>query len=231
MKKFFKFIVAIAVMLIAMTSLCASAQTVEVTTANFPVIINGNLVNNSMREYPFIVYKDITYFPMTYEDCSFLGVENNWSAESGNILAKTASSGVYCDYLSTELSLVDHSKYATIVSTPITVLGESINNASQEFPILNYNNVLYFPLTWDWSQKFGWRTTFTQHYPWGVLEVTTEDFADAGFLFLYNIDSSKEPRKHEIAKTDFLYLASTCYNAEYSYSKNYCGETDVVPEG
>lgn len=226
MKKFSKFIVALLALFIMVIPFSASAQEVNVSVVSFPVIINGNLVNNDMREYPFILYKDITYFPMTYEDCAFLGVENNWSAESGNVLTKTVSSGIYCDHLSPELSLKEHSKVATIVSTPVTVLGEVINNGAQEFPILNYNNVLYFPLTWDWSQKFGWRTTFTTTSTFGNLEVATEDFADAGYLFVYSIDKNKEPKKFEIARTDFLYLMNSCYNAEFGFSPNYTGNTD-----
>ncbi len=218
---------AIAILVIMLSFTVSASQQVQVTTASFPVVINGNIVNNRMREYPFILYKDITYFPMTYEDCAFLGVENNWTAQSGNILTKATPSGVYCDYISTQLSLVKHGKVATIVSTPITVLGETIDNNAQEFPILNYNNVLYFPLTWDWSQKFGWSTIFHTNR---TLEVTTEGFDNAGYCFLYSIDKSKEPKKLDIQNTDLRYMMDT-YIEEYSYSPNYSGNPSATADG
>jgi len=195
MKKIINLIMVIAALVVFLIPFGANANEVSVTCAQFPVVVNGRLVNNSMREYPFILYKSITYFPMTYDDCAFLGIENNWTKESGNIITKTSSSGKYNDFLSPALDETAKDGTASIVTTPVTVLGEAINNSLQEYPILNYKNVLYFPLTWDWSQKFGWKTTFGENR---FLEVSTDGFNDSGYYYLYG-RGGEEIQKNRIA--------------------------------
>ena len=54
------------------------STTVTVTLPTFKVVFNNTNVDNRYSKYPLIVYKDITYFPMTYSDCRFLGLESKW---------------------------------------------------------------------------------------------------------------------------------------------------------
>lgn len=187
MKRTLKIISAVALLMLLLIPLSAAASQVAVSQATFPVIINGRVVENDYREYPFILYNGITYFPMTYEDCSYLGLENNWTQEAGNVITKTQASGYYRDFINPAGDFFPANAIATIVNTPINVMGEAINNATQEYPILNYNNVLYFPLTWDWGQKFGWAVTFHENKQ---LEIATGDFADIGYYYLYNIENA-----------------------------------------
>ena len=46
-----------------------AADTVQVTLPSFSVTLNGQTTGNDYSKYPLLVYKDITYFPMTYYDC------------------------------------------------------------------------------------------------------------------------------------------------------------------
>ena len=48
---------------------------------SFDVHFNGNKVESTYREYPLLVYKDITYFPMTYFDSRHLGLVTEWDGE------------------------------------------------------------------------------------------------------------------------------------------------------
>lgn len=61
------------------------AGSVNVTLPNFPVTLNGTKVNNDYSKYPLIVYRDITYFPMTYGDCRFLGLESDWNGNAAGL--------------------------------------------------------------------------------------------------------------------------------------------------
>ena len=54
------------------------STTVTVTLPTFKVVFNNTNVDNRYSKYPLIVYNDITYFPMTYSDCRFLGLETKW---------------------------------------------------------------------------------------------------------------------------------------------------------
>ncbi|MFC3845680.1 hypothetical protein ACYEXS_29955 [Paenibacillus sp. MAH-36] len=66
---------------------------VRVTLPNFEVKLNGHKVENQFREYPLLVYRDITYFPMTWYDTRLLGLEANWSQGEGlNIKQKQVTS-------------------------------------------------------------------------------------------------------------------------------------------
>ena len=196
MKKIFGLALAI-IMLLALAVPASAATTLPVIKAEFPVIINGRVVENSIREYPFILCNSITYFPMTYEDCAFLGIENNWTASEGNVITKSTPSGYYRDFIDPELTNRKKGETATVVTTPVTVLGQKINNAAETYPILNYKNVLYFPLTWDWGQKFGWNISFSEEK---VLEVTTEGFEDKGYFYSYSVSKDEvKLEKNEIA--------------------------------
>ena len=44
------------------------AADVTVTLPSFPVTLNGVTIEQSQNQYPMLVYKDITYVPMTWAD-------------------------------------------------------------------------------------------------------------------------------------------------------------------
>lgn len=53
----------------------AAVKNVAVTVPSFGITLNETNVDNSHRQYPLLTYKGITYFPLTYSDPRFLGVE------------------------------------------------------------------------------------------------------------------------------------------------------------
>jgi hypothetical protein len=64
----------------------AAEDNVRVTLPDFPVELNHHQIDNRNREYPLLVYKDITYFPMTWYDSRLLGLETQWSQQDGLII-------------------------------------------------------------------------------------------------------------------------------------------------
>lgn len=52
-------------LLTGVPSTAIAAQNVTVTLPTFPVTLNGYQMSPAYDEYPVIVYKVITYFPMT----------------------------------------------------------------------------------------------------------------------------------------------------------------------
>lgn len=89
-------VISILVITSTVVSYGATASNgVKVTLPEFKVTINGISMENSYSRYPLIVYKDITYFPMTYSDCRFLGIETNWKGnEEGLVIDTTDITGV-----------------------------------------------------------------------------------------------------------------------------------------
>ncbi len=134
----------------------AADTRLNVTLPSFPVTLNGQTVDNRNREYPLIVYKDITYFPMTWFDSRYLGLENRWSPDQGLTVQQSSITAAYHPYASAKANTAS-SYRAELAQGPITVNGQTIENSTEEYPLLGFRNVTYFPLTWRFAHDaFGW---------------------------------------------------------------------------
>lgn len=151
--------IAVAVTAMVLPFGASAAKNVNVIIPEYPVVINGTRVNNVHREYPFIWYNGITYFPMTYHDCSYLGLYNEYSTKNGNVITLSENDGEYYDYYSST-GYTSKNLKATVAEGKIKVNGTTVRNKYEEYPILNFNDVLYFPLTWDWCMEFDWKINF-----------------------------------------------------------------------
>ncbi|AFS77634.1 hypothetical protein Curi_c05600 [Gottschalkia acidurici 9a] len=134
----------------------AKEQTVKTTLPNFTVTLNGNKVNNQYRQFPLLVYKDITYFPMTWFDSRLLGIETEWSQTNGLKIEQKKITSSFEDY-STKLKNAN-TQYAKTLDFKITLNGKLINNSNEEYPLLSFRDVTYFPLTWKFAHnEFNWK--------------------------------------------------------------------------
>lgn len=136
------------------------SNNIMVTLPDFKVTMNEEVVNNDYSKYPLIVYKDITYFPMTYSDCRYLGVESIWKGnKEGLEIEKT---GVTCAYNPYKASGRNKKNYrAKIASFAIKVNGNLIDNSKQPYPLLSFRDITYFPMTWKFGvDEFGWDYSF-----------------------------------------------------------------------
>ena len=137
-----------------------AAEQVQVTLPSFSITLNGQTMQNDYSKYPFIVYKDITYVPMTYYDSRLLGIKTDWSAENG--LSITACEDTLAEYKREVLDTKNRRKQtASISDSRITVNGTVIDNRRETYPLLLFRNVTYFPLTWRFAvDEFGWQYQF-----------------------------------------------------------------------
>lgn len=137
----------------------AASRTVTVTIPAFPLTVNEVAVENSDSQYPWIVYQDITYAPMTYYDCRFLGLESVWSADRGLEIVR---SGVRWDYHKYPSHTKNRASYtARVAAEAITVNGRPIDNGQEPYPFLVFRDITYFPLTWRFAvDEFGWTYAF-----------------------------------------------------------------------
>lgn len=138
----------------------AAGRTVRASLPGHAVTLNGLSVFSDYSRYPFLVYKDITYFPMTYYNCKLLGLRKDWTEEDGLSIGRDTDG--FSEYIR-EVQSVKNAKaqQAQLVEGPIMVNGKEIDNSSETYPILSFRDMVYFPLTWRFAvEEFGWDYTF-----------------------------------------------------------------------
>lgn len=135
------------------------AQDVSVSLPRYSVVLNDAKVDNVHSKYPLVVYKGITYFPMTFYQCRFMGIESKWTNEDGLEINK---SGVIGEYRPDLIKSKNNRTYtASIADFNIKVNAKSVDNSNEEYPLLVFNNVTYFPMTWKFAvDEFGWDYKF-----------------------------------------------------------------------
>ena len=139
----------------------ASAKEAKVTLPSFDVTLNGTVIENTNREYPLIVYNDITYFPMTYYDCRYLGLTTDWNNDTRTL--SIDKDNITCAYRDYKTQNTNSKAYtASVCEFKINVNGEKIDNSVEEYPLLTFRDITYFPLTWRFAyEEFGWEYSFT----------------------------------------------------------------------
>ena len=144
---------------------------VSISLPEFEIKMNNVTIENDMRKYPFIVYNDITYVPMTYQDSKFLGLNTDWNKYNGLNICKIdsvwkKSPEMQAFTYSPEMQSVENisKDQASISMGDIKINGEQIDVNSirdAEYPILVYRDVTYFPLTWHYAvEEFEWEYSF-----------------------------------------------------------------------
>ncbi len=135
-------------------------KSVTVTIPAYGITVNGVKIDNSHIQYPFIVYNDITYFPMTYNDCRFLGLETEWQGNTTGLAVE--KTGITAAYKPQKASAKNGGRYpASVPDFPVKVNGKTVDNSKEQYPLLSFRNVAYFPMTWEFGVKeFGWDYSF-----------------------------------------------------------------------
>lgn len=163
MKRMMLCIIMAVLVVMGMVTMACGAQegtSAGVTLPEFKVTINGEEINNINSKYPLIVYKDITYFPMTYNDCRFLGLESYWKGNTeGLFIETTGVTAAYNPYRTSAKN--SRNQMASVPDFPITVNGKAIDNSKEEYPLLSFRDITYFPMTWKFGvDEFGWDYNF-----------------------------------------------------------------------
>lgn len=163
----------LAMIILAVGSLCSEpilawADTpVKVTLPTFKVTLNGTPVDNTNNQYPLLVYKDMTYFPMTYHGARFLQVKANWYENVQVLFVGKAEEKEAVLQLEKASSPNKSSYTAAIPAYKIAVntirASDFLDNNQEPYPVLNFRGITYFPLTWRFTvEEFGWEYQFDE---------------------------------------------------------------------
>lgn len=139
-----------------------AANVVSVQVPDFSVVLNDNPYDNQHAKYPLLVYQDVTYFPMTYQLTRSLGLATGWDQKKGLYIVQ------HTEYTDVAAEMGGNNKLggvykATIPTYPVWVNGWQVDNSKEQYPLLNFRDVTYFPLSWHYvHDEFGWNIVWNK---------------------------------------------------------------------
>jgi hypothetical protein len=162
-KNIFLWLICIIGLSVLPSAAGAEGGAVNVHVANFPVKVNGQLMNNERSQFPFIVYKDITYAPLNWDTLQELELSADWNEQDGLTIYKICCANSYWVYKSLEKQPYDQhlsayqssnrSYTAHVANYPIQIWGNQIKNDEELYPFLEFRDVTYMPLTWGMAHS------------------------------------------------------------------------------
>ena len=120
---------------------------IEVQLSQNLVELNGRRYENSNIEYPFINYLGFSYIPLTYYGCRMLGINCDWTEETGVVLSRGGemAEDIIGDNGMTENVL----EKATFYKGNLTINGTVYEYGDTAYPLIHYKNVVYMPVLWQ----------------------------------------------------------------------------------
>lgn len=157
MKKLTAIILAIMMAFSISSQVMAREDTVVIP--DYEIIIDNASIYYNDSIYPFLNYKGITYFPMTYEYARAMNLTTGWLVGVALMVAYNP-----CDEALPIYETTTNKKYnSAVIPTGynIYVNGKKVDNSKAEYPLLNFRGVTYFPITWEYAvENFGWQLSF-----------------------------------------------------------------------
>ena len=168
-------LVLLTVFVFNIYSFAATPVKVTATIPKFKVMVNNQVINNENNQYPLLVYKNITYFPMTWDYTRALGLKTSWDATEGFSINK--DTGVINGEVKQDLGFannIDIPNFVTIPNFKVKVNGKDIDNNKEEYPLLVFRDITYFPMTWRFAvEEFGLKTSWDSVEGFGVVGTNT----------------------------------------------------------
>jgi hypothetical protein len=139
-------------------------NTVNIRLPNFRINLNHYYPIPEKESYPPIIYKDVTYIPMSWNYGLRLNLAIAWNENTGLSISTRASDDPAYPYEASANQDNDKNAVyeATIATYPIMVNGKTIDNSQEPYPILSFRDITYFPLTWRYAHdEFHWMTDWS----------------------------------------------------------------------
>ncbi len=144
------------------TNTVSDTTYVIVSIPEFDVTVNGQLLDIKHSQYPVLLYNNVTYFPMTSDYLSGIGLTLDFSAQEGLSINNSDSVGVLQQNFLGSYNTLGREMNAQLASFGVKVNGQTINNKSEDYPVLLYKDITYFPMTWRFAvTEFGWSTDWS----------------------------------------------------------------------
>lgn len=228
--------------LLALSINASASETVSVQIPDYPCIIGNASIYYQDSVYPLLSFRDVTYFPMTYEYCRALDLAVSWVDGKGLYIAYQPTSYQALPVYETTANTKWHS--AVLPEYPIYINGRLVseNREDTEYPFLNFRGVTYCPMTWELArEEFAWETNWSE----GVFSLETglrsnasiyyQKHMEDGILFsrwettdIVNPDGSLTPQSTQTFHK-YVYATDALVPVEYDPAAD--EDTSVYTEG
>lgn len=151
-KNLFLMLLILSLTLITKTN----AKSVDIHLPTFDIYVNEVKVENDYKKYPFIVYKGITYFPLTYDDTKFMGWNLKWIKKTRELHVVSTEQVNYQWEEYKQVKGKTKNKKIMKAKTPEFKIkfGEKyLPKTIGKYPVLVYNHVTYIPLVYDYNYE------------------------------------------------------------------------------
>jgi len=159
-----KYIIALLIVIgiLAFPLASSAANDVTVSLPGYKCVINNSTIYYSLSQYPLLSYKDITYFPMTYNYCRAMDLTTEWVDKEGLYICSkpTQDKPGFQVYPLQKGYWNTFKMTASVVTYPVYIDGD-LAPVDKTYPLLNFRGVTYFPMTWAYTHDmFGWTIDF-----------------------------------------------------------------------
>ena len=132
----------------------------------YDITLNGVKIDNHNRRYPIIVLGDIPYFPLDFDDCSFMNLVTHWEAGAGLWIGHQDQ---HTDLPDMTLLAAGESNeglfWAEVATIPISFNNKAIINIAESYPFLIFRDLTYLPLTQRFVRdELDWEYSLDRHH-------------------------------------------------------------------
>ena len=159
---------------------------VNMYLASFDITLNGQKYDSNTAEYPCLVYKDITYLPLTSEMCDYIGLKTYYCNLQNYRSKEYYTTALFIGNASIKKSELPIGKKnnnpSSVQALPFrnisnynealqieeqkyllfyTLIQSYDHNGDTNYPIMYYKDTYYLPLTWNFAyNQLGWEYFF-----------------------------------------------------------------------
>lgn len=222
----FRRMLCVAIVALIITANTQASTEIIVYEPNFDITLNGQKYDNAAAEYPIIVYKDITYIPLSWDMAGFMGLTVRFAPYGysenpllENYILYAGNGSIETEVLPTGNGSAPSSLTASIPEYQVVLgSGIKIDNANEEYPILNFCGVTYFPLTWRYAYEFfDWEYSFDSENGL-IIDSRNAVRPRWDYMSLWNTSMHKSGRTDYVfAKHCYAGYPNTTFGGNYSF--------------
>lgn len=176
----FKRIISLFIIMVLLSTsiVFAGTEKQEVTVYSKGLHVNGEKIINAHSVYPYFVYKDIIYFPLTNENSKILGFEMTWN-EDENKISMTTQESTQKNYK--EQWIKQDWKKIKVEQSDIKLFMNDKEYKSEDYPIMEFDYIAYVPFTSQLlSDYLKWDLYYNQY---SGIYISTDENVSAHSMF------------------------------------------------